>query len=73
MTAITHETRKDSVEVTPEGVTVIIHNVPTRILKDEQGREYEGHSIGVAMRLEELTNRALEMDSTPGVVHELEF
>jgi hypothetical protein len=73
MTAISNEIRKDSVEVTPEGVTVIVHNVPTRVLKDEFGREHEGHSIGVAMRLEELTNRALEEDSSPGAVHELEF
>ena len=52
---------------------MIVHNVPTRVLKDEFGREHEGHSIGVTMRLEELTNRALEADSSPGAIHELEF
>jgi hypothetical protein len=73
MTAVANEIRKDSVEVTPEGVTVIIHNVPTRLVKDQFGNEYEAHSMAVAMRLEELVNRALKIDSTPGVTHNLEF
>ncbi|NJK44115.1 MAG: hypothetical protein HC933_07325 [Pleurocapsa sp. SU_196_0] len=54
-------------------VTIIIAGVPMRVLKDMYGNEHETCSIDVAMRLEELTNCALEADSTPGTVHHLEF
>ena len=63
----------DSHYTTKQGATVIVKNVPTRFVKDDYGRVYETNSIGVAMRLEELTNRALEQDSSPGTIHELEF
>jgi hypothetical protein len=63
----------DTSYTTKQGATVVIKNVPTRFLKDDYGRVYETNSIRVAMRLEELTNRALEADSSPGVIHELEF
>jgi hypothetical protein len=63
----------DSRYTTKQGATVIIKNVPTRFVKDDLGQVHEANSIRVAMRLEELTNRALEADSSPGVVHELEF
>lgn len=63
----------DSCYTTKHGATVIIKNVPTRFVKDDFGQVYETNSIRVAMWLEELTNRALEADSSPGVVHELEF
>jgi hypothetical protein len=73
MTAIANEIRKDIVEITPEGVKVVIHNVPTRLVKDQFGNEHEAHSMAVAMRLEELVNRALKIDSNPGATHYLEF
>lgn len=62
--------RKDSIEILPEGITMIICNVPTKFIKDQYNTEYEAHSIAVAMRLEELTNQALEIDATSGTVHE---
>ncbi len=73
MPTVIDEVRKDSIEVLPEGITVIIHNVPTKFVKDQYGTEYEAHSIAVAMRLEELTNQALEIDATLGTVHEFQF
>ncbi len=73
MPVVIEEIRKDSIEILPEGITVIIHNVPTQFVKDQYGMEYEAHSIAVAMRLEELTNQALEIDATRGSVHEFQF
>jgi hypothetical protein len=73
MTLIANEIRTTNEYTTKEGVKVVIHNVPTKFLKDEFGTEYEAHSIAVAMRLEELTNKALEISAVSGTVHELEF
>jgi hypothetical protein len=73
MTAIQLEVRMDSVQTTTNGATVVIHNVPTKIHEDMYGNEHVIRSLGVAIRLEELTKRTLEADSTPGVVHHLEF
>ena len=73
MTVIANETRTTNEYTSKEGVKIIIYNVPTKFVQDEYGTEYETHSIAVAMRLEELTNKALQLDATPGTVHELEF
>ena len=73
MTVIANETRTSNEYTNPEGVKIIIHNVPTKFVRDEYGTEYETHSIAVAMRLEELANKALQLNATPGTVHELEF
>jgi hypothetical protein len=73
MTQIANETRTTNEYTTKDGVKVIIHNVPTKFLTDEFGTEYEAHSIAVAMRLEELTNKALKINAISGTVHELEF
>ena len=40
--------------------------------EDEDGITHKIFSLATAMRLEELTNRALEVDSSPGTIHELE-
>jgi hypothetical protein len=53
--------------------SVVIKNVPARMVEDEDGVTHKIFSLATAMRLEELTNRALEADSSPGAVHELEF
>jgi hypothetical protein len=63
----------DTSYTTKQGATVVIKNVPAKYVKDDFGNELETYSMATAMRLEELTNRALEADSSPGVVHELEF
>ena len=73
MSAVKDEIRMDSSYTTKDGVTVIIRNVSTKFLRDEFGIEHQSYSFAVAMRLEELTNYALELDSTAGVVHHLEF
>ena len=73
MSAVKDEIRMDSSYTTKDGVTVIIRNVPTKFLRDEFGIEHQSHSFTVAMRLEELTNYALELDYTAGVVHHIEF
>ena len=73
MTLIANETRTTNEYTTKDGVKVVIHNVPTKFLKDEFGTEYEAHSIAVAMRLEELTNKALQINAVSGTIHELEF
>ncbi len=73
MTPIANETRTTNEYTTKDGVRVVIHNVPTKFLKDEFGTEYESHSIAVAMRLEELTNKALKISAVAGTVHNLEF
>jgi hypothetical protein len=41
-------------------VTVIVTNVPTRLTTGPDGEEIRGHSMGVALRLEELVKYALE-------------
>jgi hypothetical protein len=53
--------------------SVMIRNVPARVVEDENGITHKIFSLATAMRLEELTNRALEADSSPGAIHELEF
>lgn len=73
MKAVLNETRVESRYTTKGGTTVVIKNVPAKFVKDDFGNELETYSMATAMRLEELTNRALEADSSPGVVHELEF
>jgi hypothetical protein len=55
------------------GASVMIRNVPARVVDDDDGITHKIFSLATAMRLEELTNRSLEADSSPGVVHELEF
>ena len=71
MTLIANEIRSDYT-ITVEGVKITIKGVPTRFTVTPQG-EQRGYSIGVALRLEELTNRALATNSESGAVHELEF
>jgi hypothetical protein len=56
-----------------DGASVVIRNVPARVVEDEDGITHKIFSLATAMRLEELTNRALEADSSPGTIHELEF
>jgi hypothetical protein len=55
------------------GASVVIRNVPARVVEDDDGITHKIFSLATAMRLEELTNCALEADSSPGTVHELEF
>jgi hypothetical protein len=55
------------------GASVVIRNVPARVVEDDDGITHKIFSLATAMRLEELTNRALEADSSPGAIHELEF
>jgi hypothetical protein len=55
------------------GATVIIHNVPARFSSDETGEIHKIYSLAVAMRCDELTNAAFEIDSSSGTIHELEF
>ncbi len=73
MNTILNETRVTYKYTNKNGATVIIKNVPAKFLKDEFGNEHETYAFGVAMRLEELCNRAFEIDSSDGAVHELEF
>ncbi len=72
MSQILNETKMAYTITTREGVTVTITGVPTRIHHYE-GEVIKSHSFGVALRLEELTRRAVELDPTPGRVVELEF
>ena len=55
------------------GASVVIRNVAARVVEDEDGITHKIFGLATAMRLEELTNRALEADSSPGAIHELEF
>lgn len=73
MTSVQNEIRKTNTYTSKTGVTVVVYNVPTKILYDEFGTEYESHSIAVAMRLDELTNKALLENSASGSVYEFEF
>jgi hypothetical protein len=73
MPAVVNEIRLTNTYTDKNGVTVVIHNVPTKILTDEFGTEYESHSIAVAMRLDELTNKALFNNQVSGTTIELEF
>ena len=73
MTAIKEEVRTDYRYTNKTGATVIIKNVPAKFLKDDYGQEHETYAFGVAMRLDELTNAAFEIDSSQGTIHELEF
>ena len=73
MTAILDEIRTEYRYTNKLGATVVISSVPMDIRKDMYGNEHRTFSMGVAMRLEELTNQAFGMDSTSGVVHHLEF
>jgi hypothetical protein len=73
MNTILNETRVTYKYTNKNGATVIIKNVPAKFLKDEYGHEHQTYAFGVAMRLEELSNRAFEVDSSDGAIHELEF
>jgi hypothetical protein len=71
MTLIANEIRSDYT-ITVEGVKITIKGVPTRFTQTPDS-EQRGYSIGVALRLEELTSRALALNNEPGAIHELEF
>jgi hypothetical protein len=70
MSQILNETKKDHVITTREGVHVTVTGVPTKIRTCE-GEEI--HSIGVALRLEQLVKATVAQNPTPGRVVELEF
>jgi hypothetical protein len=72
MTTVLNEVRKQNTYTSKSGVPVIVHNVLTKVLVDEFGTKYESHSLAVAMRLDELTNKALQQ-ATSGDVYEFEF
>ena len=73
MNTVLNESRVIYEYTNKAGATVIIKNVPAKFLKDDYGQEHETYAFGVAMRLDELTNAAFEIDSNSGTVHELEF
>jgi hypothetical protein len=73
MTNILNETKEDYAINTREGVTVKITGVPTRTRTGFDGEPLKTHSMGVALRLEQLTRRAVELNPTPGTTVELEF
>jgi hypothetical protein len=52
---------------------VKITGVPTRTRTGFDGEPLKTHSMGVALRLEQLTRRAVELNPTPGTTVELEF
>jgi hypothetical protein len=73
MTAIAEEIRTEYRYTNKSGATVVIRNVPARYSEDESGEVHKIYSLAVAMRCEELSNRAFEIDSSDGAIHELEF
>jgi hypothetical protein len=73
MNTVLNETRVTYQYTNKEGATVIVKNVPAKFLKDDYGQEHETYAFGVAMRLNELTKLAFEIDSSSGTIHELEF
>ena len=73
MSAIADEVRSEYRYRNKAGASVMIRNVPARFVEDEAGVTHKIYSLAVAMRCEELTNRAFEQDSSPGTIHELEF
>jgi hypothetical protein len=73
MTAIKEEVRTEYRYANKTGAAVIIRNVPARFSLDETGEVHKIYSLAVAMRCDELTNGAFEIDSSSGTIHELEF
>ncbi len=73
MTAIKEEVRTEYRYTNKAGATVVIRNVPARFSPDETGTIHKIYSLAVAMRCDELTNAAFEIDSSHGAIHELEF
>ena len=72
MSQVLNEMKMNYEITTREGVHVTITGVPTKIRMYE-GEEIQTHSIGVALRLEQLVKAAVAQDPTPGRVVELEF
>ncbi len=73
MNTILNETRATYQYTNKEGARVIVKNVPAKFLKDDYGQEHETYAFGVAIRLNELTKLAFEIDSSSDTIHELEF
>jgi hypothetical protein len=73
VSVILNETRKDYAITTREGVLVKITGVPTRTRPGFDGEPLDSYSMGVALRIEELTRRAVQLNPTPGATVELEF
>jgi hypothetical protein len=69
---IADEIRREHRYSNKAGASVVIRNVPARVVEDEDGITHKIFSLATAMRLEELTNRALEADLSLGAIHELE-
>ena len=72
MTNILNETKMNHCIKTREGVIVTITGVPTR-LHEYEGETIKAHSLGVALKLEQLINAVVAQDPTPGREVELEF
>ena len=73
MTAILDEIRTEYCYTNKLGATVVISSVPMDIRKDMYGNEHRTYSMGVAMRVEKLTNQAFGMDSTSdGIISSFE-
>jgi hypothetical protein len=70
---MTEEIRAEYRYTNKLGATVVIRNVPARYGEDESGEVHKIYSLAVAMRCEELSNRAFEIDSSDEAIHELEF
>jgi hypothetical protein len=73
VTNILNETREDYAIATREGVIVKITGVPTRTRTGFDGEPLKTHSMGVALRLEQLVRAVVAQDPTPGREVELEF
>jgi hypothetical protein len=66
MVAIKNEIKRDYTFTTKDGVDVTITDVPMRLHKNEIGEEVRGFSIGVALRIEELSNAIVQEYQNPG-------
>jgi hypothetical protein len=73
MSRVSTEVREEFTYTSPEGVVVIVSDVPMETVVMPDGTPHKTYSMAVAMRLDELLNRALEQDSTPGTVQRLRF
>jgi hypothetical protein len=73
MSRVSTEVREESTYRSPAGAVVIVSDVPTETVVMPDGTSHKTYSMAVAMRLDELLNRALEQDSTPGTVQHLQF
>jgi hypothetical protein len=72
MTLIANETSQDYT-FTRNGISLLVHHVPTRVRRDLDGDEVRTFSMGVTMRLEELIADALGKLEAGQVSVELEF